>query len=521
MDKNARVFGDMFARLAAMHPTKPALRDRSGAHLSFGLFNQRINRLNHAVAQLGVRPGSRVAILAKNSIGYVELFGLAKTGIVIVPLNWRLSQTALQGIVLDCQPEIIFADDEFLPTALALSDAMAARPALIAMGAAAQGALPLASLIEMGEDREPQSAVAPDDPLCIIYTSGTTGAPKGVLHSHRTALDNMRVSSELAQHLTPDDTVMAVMPLFHIGGLLLHFFSAFYAGCITTILAEFSPKSVLETIRDHQITNVHLVPTMIAAVLDRYDAAPVDVSSLKTILYAASPIPSSLLKRALLTLPGCGFLQSYGATESGMVTALTAQQHVAAQRAETAQVLLSCGQPLADRAVRIRAGDSPCAPHDIGEIEVKSAGLMAGYWNNAEASGKAVIDGWLKTGDLGYIDDKGFVYIVDRKNDMIITGGENVYPTEVEEHLCRLEGVAAAAVFGVPDPRWVEKVAAAIVQVPGAALSANAVMEAMKSELAAYKCPKSVFFVADLPKNATGKVLRKELRQMVLSGQIA
>ncbi|MEL6235364.1 MAG: AMP-binding protein [Pseudomonadota bacterium] len=518
MDQNARVFGEMFTQLAALHPTRPALRDKSGTNVSFGAFNRRINRLNHAVAQRGLKQGDRVAILAKNSLAYVELFGLTKTGIVIVPLNWRLSLTELQALVAHCQPRIIFADDEFLATALAVQNNRASM--VVAMGSGAPDVLPLSALSETGTDQEPQSSVAPDDPLCIIYTSGTTGAPKGVLHTHRTALDNMRVSSHAAQGLGPGDRVMAVMPLFHIGGLLLHFFSAFSAGCTTTLLTEFSPRSVLETIRDHRISNVHLVPTMIAAVLDRYDAAPVDVSTLKTILYAASPIPSTLLRRALITLPDCGFVQSYGATESGMVTVLSAQQHIAAHDADTARILMSCGQPVADRAVRVIADGRPCPPDAIGEIEVKSPGVMAGYWKNSAASGAAVTDGWLKTGDLGYIDENGFIYIVDRKNDMIITGGENVYPTEVEEHLCRLDGVAAAAVFGLPDPRWVEKVAAAIVTAPGAALSGTAVMEAIRSELAAYKCPKSVFFLAELPKNATGKVLRKELRQMALSGEI-
>ena len=327
------------------------------------------------------------------------------------------------------------------------------------------------------------------------------------MHRHGAVLNNLVVSGGEVQALTAADDVLAVMPFFHVGGLFLHFFATLARGCAVTVLPEFDPERVVDTIAARRITNVHLVPTMIAAVLDHLETTPTDLSSLRTILYAASPIPTPLLHRALDALPQCGFIQSYGATESGMVTALAAETHVTARQTGKDAVLLSCGRAVSDRALRIADPDRD----EIGEIEISSPGMMAGYWRDPERSAEALVDGWLRTGDLGRLDAQGLLYIADRRNDMIITGGENVYPTEVEEHLCRLEGVTAAAVFGVPDPRWVERVSAAVTLAPGADTTGEALIAQLKTRLAGYKCPKDIHILTDLPKNAAGKVLRKDL----------
>ncbi|MEM9393402.1 MAG: AMP-binding protein [Pseudomonadota bacterium] len=504
--------GAVFAHLARTYPEKPALRTPGGQSVTFDGLNTRINALNASLVERGLCPGDRVAVLAKNSIAHVEIFGLTKSGIVVVPLNWRLYEDALVELLRTSRPKAIFADDTFLDTARSLVKTHGAGIEVISLVRSHPHAIPYASLIQSADVREPDHIAHPDDPLCILFTSGTTGQPKGVVHSHRSILNNLRVSSEFVLGLEPGDSVMAAMPFFHVGGLFLHFFAAFYRGCTTTILPEYSASQVLDVVARHKINNVHLVPTMIGSVLDALETDPADLSSLNSILYAASPIPTTLLLRALDALPNCKFVQSYGATESGMVTALSPADHIAASHGNDHEILLSCGKAVAERAVRVVANDKACIRGEIGEIEIRSPGMMDGYWEDPAASQAAIIEGWLKTGDLGFLDENGFVYIVDRKNDMIVTGGENVYPTEVEEHLSRLQDIAAASVFGVPDPRWVEKVVAAVVLKPGAEVTDRHLIAELKRELAAYKCPKEIHFLNELPKNAAGKVLRKELQ---------
>lgn len=510
--------GQVFAHLAQTFPQKPALRTPSGSGVTFKALNARINSLNAALTARGLRVGDRVAILAKNSIAHIEIFGASKSGIVIVPLNWRLSEYELADLLHRSRPKLIFADDTFLDKAVSLTKGLGPAIEVVSLGHARPETIPYeslfqnASLFQTHVAQEPNFIVHPDTPLCILFTSGTTGRPKGAVHSHRTILDNLRVSSETVLGVDPEDTVLAAMPFFHVGGLFLHFFAAFFRGCTITILPEYSARKVLQVIAKQKINNVHLVPTMIASVLDAVTEEPADLSSLKTILYAASPISTTLLLRALRALPNCQFVQSYGATESGMVTALSAAQHIDARQNGGDEILRSCGRPVAGREVRIVAGMAESSSSEIGEIEIKSPGMMVGYWEDENATRQTIEGGWLRTGDLGFLDANDFVFIVDRKNDMIITGGENVYPTEVEEHLSRLNGVAVASVFGLPDARWGEQVTAAVVATAGVDVSETHLIAELKGKLAAYKCPKEIHFLTELPKNAAGKVLRRKLR---------
>jgi acyl-CoA synthetase (AMP-forming)/AMP-acid ligase II len=271
---------------------------------------------------------------------------------------------------------------------------------------------------------------------------------------------------------------------------------------------------VLRALEIHRITNVHLVPTMISALLALPEVQAADLSALRLLFYAASSMPAELLRRAMQSLPGCAFVQSYGSTEGGMVSVLDPQAHRQAREPAGEHLLLSCGKPCAQREVRIvGAAGAVLSSREIGEFEVRSPDMMLGYWNNADATAGVLQSGWLKTGDLGYADEEGYLYIVDRKNDMIITGGENVYPTEVEGVLYRDPAVQDAAVFGIPDPVWVEKVVAAVVLKPGASATEQEIIDRTRSRLAGYKCPKAVCFVSSLPKNGAGKVLRAELRR--------
>jgi acyl-CoA synthetase (AMP-forming)/AMP-acid ligase II len=271
---------------------------------------------------------------------------------------------------------------------------------------------------------------------------------------------------------------------------------------------------VLRDLAAHRITNVHLVPTMINALLSHPDATTVNLSHLRLLFYAASSMPADLLRQAMRTFSRTSFSQGYGSTEAGVITVFNAHDHRRALEPNHAYLLSSCGRPLPGREVRIVDDAGSGVDRDrIGEIEVRSPDLMRGYWLNDTETQRASRDGWFKSGDLGYLDAEGFLYIVDRKNDLIITGGENVYPTEIEAYLYRDPDVLEAAVFGIPDPRWGEAVVAAVVPRAGSHVSGEDLVFRLRAQLAAFKCPKEIFLVQTLPKNAAGKILRKELRK--------
>ena len=505
--------GDVLRANAAQRPGKIAFETQDGRSVTFGLFNERVNRLNNAAAALGLAKGARVAILARNRTEYVESYGLAKSGLIVVPLNWRLARTELQRLLRHCACEMLIVDEAHREFIDALRGELPDLRHLVLLGPAMPGWLGYESLLSGASAAEPAGAALPGDVLCLIYTSGTTGAPKGVAITHAGALGNCRTAAGEMLGLSEQDVTMAVMPLFHVGGMWYHLFPSFATGCTTFIMAEFEPGNVLQQLTERGITNVHLVPTMIGALLASPLAAAADLSRMRMMFYAASSMPPDLLRRAMAAFPRCGFAQSYGSTEAGVVTILDPADHLRARDAAGEHLLASCGRPFIGHEVRlVDDAQRILDPGGIGEIEVRSPDLMQGYWHDEPATHAVLRDGWLKTGDLGYLDAQGYLYIVDRKNDMVVTGGENVFPTEVEGHLYRDPDVLEAAVFGIPDPLWVEKVVAAVVLKPGAAVTAEELVRRLRAGLAAYKCPKRVFFVDVLPKSAVGKILRKELR---------
>jgi long-chain acyl-CoA synthetase len=510
----ALTFGDVLRGHADERPHKVAFETLEGQAVTFGDFNRRVNRLASALTTRGLASGDRVAVLSRNRPEYVEVYGLSKAGLVIVPLNWRLAAGELARLIDHSAPKVLVVDEAHREVAERLRAELGSVVHFVLIGPAREGWASYEELITNGVEQEPQPGPAPEDVLCLIYTSGTTGAPKGVSITHAGALDNVRTSADEMLGMTEQDHTMAVMPLFHVGGMWYHLAPSFATGCTTLLLSEFDPGTVLRELQARRISNVHLVPTMIAALLNHPDAASTDLSCVRLMFYAASSMPAELLRRAMSAFPECGFAQAYGSTEAGVVTVLDPQAHRRAREPQGEHLLLSCGRAFSTREVRIVDHKDRAVPtKDIGEIDVRSAGLMTGYWHNDEATRSVLREGWLKTGDLGYFDDEGWLYIVDRKNDMVVTGGENVYPTEVEGALYRDPDVLEAAVFGVPDPVWVEKVVAAVVLKPGVQVTAEELIARLRNRLAAYKCPKAIHFTASLPKSAVGKVLRKELRK--------
>jgi long-chain acyl-CoA synthetase len=503
------VFGDVTKALAAAYPDKPALISEKGT-LTFSAVNERMNRFAHALIALGLVPGDRVAVLSRNRNEVLECYGATKAGMIVVPLNWRLSEEEILHPLTDSEPVAVVADPQFAPVIDRLRSKIPSTRLFIRFDGKQDGWLAYDELLAASAFCEPDIAVGENDTLSIMYTSGTTGKPKGAMLSHGGLIRNCIVAADWMIGLQESDVALAAMPLFHVGGLWYHLFPAYYRGCTTVLLSEFSPDKVLSAMQTHGVTYVHLVPTMINALINHPSIDAFDLSRLRVLYYAASSIPVEMLRHAMTTFSQCEFMQGYGSTEAGMITALTAADHRAAINSpELAYRLATSGRAL-HCDVRILDPDKT----GIGEIAVRSDRTMAGYWKNSEATNAVLERGWLRTGDLGTIDAEGYVTIADRKNDMIVSGGENVYPREVEDALYQEPEVLEAAVFGLPDPHWVEKVVAAVVVRLGSDLSADELNRRLRGRLAGYKCPKDIYFSESLPKSGAGKILKKELRKI-------
>jgi long-chain acyl-CoA synthetase len=372
-----------------------------------------------------------------------------------------------------------------------------------------------AELLATYSPEEPDVQVDEDDPCIIYYTSGTTGVPRGALCSHRQRIEDTRTKA-LQLNTKPGDRHVLIMPLFHVGGSG-NCWTFFYVGGCNIIAPErvFDPAATMRALQDEKATDIHIVPTHLAALLAQPDLKTYDFTSVKRIWYAASPMPTELLRRGIETF-GPIFMQCYGQSESGPdITFLSSEDHdVLGRSAEEQRRLASCGRPCMGVHVRIVDGeDRDVPPGVIGEIVAKSKKIMTGYWRKPEDTRSVLVDGWLHTGDMGYYDEKGYLYVADRKKDMIVSGGENIFPREIEEMLYQHPAVLEAAVIGIPDPYWVESVHALVTLRKGMDASATELIEFCKQRLARFKAPKSVEFVSALPKNSSGKIMKRELRE--------
>lgn len=508
-DPALELIGDVYRHNAARYGAKPAFIMPDGRSRSFADLYERTARLGNALLARGLKPGDRVGILSRNRIEYVEGYGVSAAGLIALPLNWRLSPRELQTVLANAEPAALIVDPSFMPVIGGMRDALAFVRVFLSLDGAAEGFESYEDVVASGAPEPPGIAVGPDATACLLYTSGTTGIPKGAELTHRGLMLNCEVAIAQMYQFTDADVTLASMPFFHVGGMWYHLFPSFAAGCTTVIMPQFDPQGVLTLMARHRVTNTHLVPTMIHVLLEQPNIGSFDLSALRMMFYAASSMPTGTLKRATAAF-ACEFVQGYGSTEAGVVTCLTPDDHRKA-RAGREDLLLACGRPLRNVAVRLAPPDHADG-EGVGEILVDSPMTMARYWRNPEASAAARENGWLHTGDLGRIDDEGYLYILDRKSDMIVTGGENVYPREVEDILLQDAQILEVAVFDLPDDRWVQKVVAAVVP-RSAALDPDALMTRARRKLAGYKCPKEIFVTDSLPKNAAGKVLRKVLRE--------
>jgi acyl-CoA synthetase (AMP-forming)/AMP-acid ligase II len=470
---------------------------------TWGQWRDRVLRLTGALRAARVRAGDRIAVLDLNHVATVELtLAASALGAATVPVNFRLSPDQIRYILADCRPVILFAGAGFFDVAAA-AGADTLVPRLVVLDE-------YEAFLAAGQP-DSGTGADPDDVCLVMYTSGTTGRPKGAQLTHA-SVNAHSAASCAVMAIGPAVTTMVAMPLFHVGGSSYAQVGIF-GGARTVLLREPTPAALFGAIACGA-THTFIVPTVIHGILAAGAQAIAAFSGLASISYGAAPMPLPMLRQALDAWPETDLVQVYGMTEmSGAATLLTSSAHRDAAHPER---LASGGQPLP--GVEVRVVDpvtlEDVKPGEKGEIWFRSAQVMRGYLNRPGATAEAKTpDGWLRSGDIGRTDDAGFVYVLDRVKDMIITGGENVYGPEVESVLDACPGVSEGVIIGVPDERWGEAVKAIVVQSPGASLSAEDVIGFCRARLAHFQCPSSVEFVADLPRSATGKVLKRALRE--------
>ncbi|MFL5843480.1 MAG: class I adenylate-forming enzyme family protein [Solirubrobacteraceae bacterium] len=493
---------DLIGHATRRFPEKAAV-DLDGHTLTFAEVSHRASLLAGALRDRGIGEGQRVATLMLNELEWLEIrVGAQRAGVILVPLNYRLSEGELAAMIEDCEPALLIAGPEFAELARRLPV-----PALLRIGASpADGPESYAAALAAASPLPPPSGFAPEHICQISYTSGTTGRPKGVMLSNRAVhAGTMAMGHELGA--SPYATFLAVTPLFHIGSQVGT--SCTYLGGTLVQSKRFDPGEFAETLLRTGATHCQLVPAMAQMVLDVWDERT--ESTLERILYGAAPMPPSLLREALDTW-GCEFVNGYGSTESTGISALAPHEH---DPDALPHLLGSVGRSFALSVPRlVDDDDQDVGPGEIGEVLARSQATMSGYWGDPEATEDALRGGFMHTGDLARRDEDGYLYLVDRRNDKIVTGGENVYPSEIEHVITAHPGVREAAVIGIPHRTWGEAVSAVVVLDDGAAVTAQEIVERCRAALSGYKVPKDVrFSAAELPRTPTGKVLRRELRR--------
>ncbi|TNY37813.1 long-chain-fatty-acid--CoA ligase [Thermomonospora catenispora] len=515
-----------------MQPLSDVLRERARAvpdkiaffygdrEITYREFDERVDRVASALHAAGVVPGDRVAILDKNSIEYVELlFGAARIGAVQVPVNYRLAPAEVAYIVNNARAKVFVVGPEFVPVLDAIAGDLehTTHLAVIDGEGTAEPRLDYADWVAAHDPAPPAHRGATSDVFVQLYSSGTTGRPKGVMLTHDNFLSILPKSRELWE-IDESTRMMIAMPMYHIAGNALSV-AVIFDGITGVISREPDPVGIAREIERRRVTHIFLVPVLLLFWQSIPEVAECDLSSLQMLLYGASPISQEVLRGAMKLLPGTKFMQVYGLTETtGAVTALPPEDHD--PDGPNAHRLASAGVPNEGTELKIvdPATGEELPTGRVGEILVKSPQNMIGYWDLPEATEAALLDdGWFRTGDAGYLDSDGYLYIHDRVKDMIISGGENIYPAEVENVLMSHPKVADCAVIGVPHDKWGETPKAVVVA--SGEVTEQEIIDYCRDRLAHFKCPTSVDFVDAIPRNPTGKVLKRELRAPYWEGK--
>jgi long-chain acyl-CoA synthetase len=500
LDHAGAMVPDLIAAPMLRFPRKPAViwQDRT---ITYAELSDRASRLAAVLRTRKIGDGRRVALLAMNDLEYPEIrIGVQRAGAILVPLNYRLSASELASIVEDADVDLLILGRDLEGLAGGLP-----APAVLQLGADPSNAASYDAALAAADPLPVPIGYDPERICHISYTSGTTARPKGVMLSNRSIhAGTMAMGHELGP--TPHSVFLVCAPLFHVGSQVP--FSCMYLGATLVLMPKFEVGEFIETLERTSATHCQLVPTMIQMVLDAWGDRR--QRSLRRILYGAAPMPPSLLARAIDAW-GCEFVNGFGSTESMGISFLTPDEHDPERAPE---LLATVGRSSTlSRSRIVDAFDVDVPVGEVGEVLAAGPALMSGYWRNPEATAEALRNGWMHTGDLAFRDADGYLHLVDRRHDKIVTGGENVFPSEIEDVLLRHPAIAEVAVIGVPDATWGEAVAAVVVCRPGAVTSHDEVIAHCRASLAGYKVPKQLRFDASpLPRTATGKLLRRELR---------
>lgn len=486
---------------------------------SYAELDARSSRAAQALLALGLEPGARVAFLGHDSdLAFEFVLAAAKARAVVLGINWRLTAPEIEYILRDSGAELLAVAPAFADALAPLLPRLPALRKIVVVGGSHALGEPYEAWRAAAPARDPELPVSREDVVVQMYTSGTTGRPKGVQLAHRSffaVVEGLRAAGDPWIGWSREDVSLLDIPSFHIGGLWWAM-TGLGAGATNVVMDRFVGWKALELLERHRVTKVCMVPAMIQVLLSEPRAKGTDFGALGHVVYGGSPIPRTLLERALETF-GCGLAQIYGLTETGnTAVCLRPEDHLDLD----SELLRAAGRPYPGVELRcIDAQGNALAPRSVGEICIRSPANMVGYWRQSEATARTLVDGWVHTGDAGYLDERGYVYVHDRIKDMILYAGENVYPAEIESVLCAHPGVLEAAVIGVPDERWGELVKALVVRRPAASVSARELIAFARRELADFKLPKSVDFVEALPRTPSGKLKKAELREPFWQGR--
>jgi len=496
--------GLFLAKRARLEPNKIGLIFE-GREITYKEWNERANRAANAFAGLGVKAGDRVGLLMMNSPEFLEcFFALARIGAIVVPLNWRLAPPEIAFIAKDAGLSALVYGTEYAPVVAGIRGDLTMHTYVAVGGEALSGDHSYASLLAKASAEQPQPSGAGDDPLVIMFTAGTTGRPKGAVLTHNNLFyDSCTVSHSLDWRT--GDRVLVALPLFHIGALIYVVINT-HVGSTTVLMKAFDPGGFLKTVQDHKVNSFLAVPAMLNFMLQVPTFKDFDLSSVRWALCGTAPVPVPLIQA--WAQRGIAIQQVYGLTECTGGAAVLGPDRALAKAGST-------GLPMFHTDIRVIDADGKdTTPGEVGEIIIRGPHVMREYWNNPQATADMVKDGWLYSGDLGKVDEENYLYIVERKKDMIISGGENIYPAEIENVLVALPQIAEVAVIGVPDKEWGEAVRAVARLKEGQSLTLDDVVTHCTGKLGKYKIPKKLVITDQpLPRNPTGKVLKRVLRE--------
>jgi len=509
---------DFLMIASSIVPDRPAIIFE-GKKFTFGQLNERSNRLAHALTKLGIKKGDIVAILQVNCNQYLETYyAVAKLGVIFAPLNFRAKADELTYMLNNCEARILLVGERYLDMVQTMRPNLPKVEQYVSIDKKVDGMLYYEDLLAKASPEDVFSEIDDNDVTMLMYTAGTTGRPKGVPLTHNSFVTYM------LSNVTPvdpeiEETNLLTVPLYHVAGAQA-VLAATYGGRTLAMMRQFEVKEWMKTVEQTRANRAMLVPTMLKRVIDDPEFSNHDLSCLKVITYGAASMPFEVIKKAIDVFPGVMFINAFGQTETAStITALGPEDHVISGTEEQKQKKLkrlqcSIGKPMDDVQVRIVDESGKELPTgEVGEIIAKGPRVMSGYWKDPEKTAKALKGGWLHTGDKGYMDDEGYIYLAGRGDDMIIRGGENISPEEVENVLYSHPAIEEAAVIAVPSVEWGQEPKAVVVLKKGQKASPEELIEFCRQKLSSFKRPRYVVFVNELPRTSTGKILKRVLRE--------